>query len=114
MKLVWAILQPRKLDAVVDALESQAGIGGITVSDVRGFGRQRGATGLGEVRAPGAFHFLPKVRIEIVVRDDQVDAVVGVIVSTARTGNVGDGKVFVLPVDAAVRVRTGERDAAAL
>lgn len=114
MKLVLAILKPSKLDEVVDALQLLDELGGITVSDVRGFGRQRGRGGIGEVAAYGSLNFVPKVRIETVVPDALVDTVLQTIHRHAHTGTVGDGKVFVLDMEDAMRVRTGERGEAAL
>ena len=112
MKLITAIVKPFKLDEVKSALQA-AGITGITVSEVRGFGRQGGHT---EVYrgAEYSVDFVPKVRIEVVVDDAVVDSVVDVIVDGARTGKIGDGKVWVTPVESVVRVRTGERGPEAL
>ena len=112
MKLVTAVIKPFKLDDVKAALEV-LGVQGLTVSEVQGFGRQRGHT---EVYrgAEYSVDFVPKVRVEVVVDDSAVDKVVDVIVQAARTGKIGDGKVWVSPVDTVVRVRTGERGADAL
>jgi nitrogen regulatory protein P-II 1 len=112
MKLVVAIVKPFKLDEVKEALEG-VGIQGMSVSDVRGFGRQRGHT---EVYRGAEYQveFLPKTRIEIVVDDDQADDVVKAIVAGARTGSIGDGKVWVVPVEQVVRIRTGEMGVDAL
>ena len=112
MKLVTAIVKPFKLDDVKNALEL-IGITGLTVSEVQGFGRQRGHT---EVYRGAEYQvdFVPKVRIEVVVDDSIVDKVVDSIVRAARTGKIGDGKVWVSPVDTIVRVRTGERGTDAL
>jgi nitrogen regulatory protein P-II 1 len=106
MKLIVAIIKPFKLDDVKDALKD-VGIQGMTVSDVQGFGRQRGHT---EVYrgAEYTIDFVPKVRIEILVDDAQVKAVTDKLVETARTGKIGDGKVWVVPVDSVERIRTGE------
>ncbi|MGZ4677518.1 MAG: P-II family nitrogen regulator [Acidimicrobiia bacterium] len=106
MKLVTAIVKPFRLDEVKDALKAH-GVQGLTVSEVQGFGRQRGHT---EVYRGTEYQvdFVPKVRIEIVVDDDQADAVVDTIVEAARTGKIGDGKVWTTTVDSIVRVRTGE------
>jgi nitrogen regulatory protein P-II 1 len=112
MKKIEAIIKPFKLDEVKDALTGM-GIIGMTVSEVRGFGRQKGHTELYR-GSEYTIDFLPKVRVELVVPDGQVDKVVDTITAAARTGSIGDGKVFVLPVEAAVRIRTGERDEAAL
>ena len=108
MKLVTAIIKPFKLDEVREAL-SAIGVQGITVTEVKGFGRQKGHTELYR-GAEYVVDFLPKVKIEIVVRDDQVDACVEAITETARTGKIGDGKIFVSDVERAYRIRTGERD----
>ena len=107
MRLVTAILKPFKLDDVKAALEA-IGVQGMTVSEVQGFGRQRGHT---EVYrgAEYSVDFVPKVRVEVLVDDSAVDKVVDVIVQAARTGKIGDGKVWVSTVDTVVRVRTGER-----
>jgi nitrogen regulatory protein P-II 2 len=112
MKIVIAIIKPFKLDEVRDALTAM-GVHGMTVSEVKGYGRQRGHT---EVYrgAEYAVSFLPKVKIEVAVASDQVDRVVETITSTAKTGQIGDGKIFVLTVDQAVRIRTGETDNSAL
>lgn len=112
MKRVEAIIRPFKLDEVKIALVN-AGIVGMTVSEVRGFGRQKGQT----ERYRGSEYtveFLQKLKIEIVVEDDQVDMVVDRIVSAARTGEIGDGKIFVSPVDEIVRIRTGEKNKEAI
>jgi len=107
MKLIVAIIKPFRLDEVKDALKA-AGVQGLTASDARGFGRQGGHT---EVYRGAEYDvsFVPKVRIEIVVEDSDVDRLVGVLLQTARTGKVGDGKVWVLPVDTVHRIRTGEQ-----
>jgi nitrogen regulatory protein P-II 1 len=112
MKLVTAIIKPFKLDEVKVALES-AGIHGLTVSEASGYGRQRGHT---EVYRGAEYtvDLVPKVRIEVLVEDGSVDEVVDAVVSAASTGRIGDGKVWVVPVDAVVRVRTGERGPDAL
>ncbi|AKL72591.1 nitrogen regulatory protein P-II family [Actinobacteria bacterium IMCC26256] len=106
MKLITAIIKPFKLDDVKDALKS-AGMQGITVSEVQGFGRQRGHT---EVYRGAEYEidFVPKVRIEILVDDAEVDGLVTAIIESARTGKIGDGKVWVTTVDSVYRVRTGE------
>ncbi len=108
MKKVEAIIRPFKLDEVKIALVN-AGIVGMTVSEVRGFGRQKGQT----ERYRGSEYtveFLQKLKIEIVVDDDQVDMVVDKIIVAARTGEIGDGKIFITPVDQVVRIRTGEKN----
>ena len=111
MKLITAIVKPFKLDDVKEAL-TDLGSGGITVSEARGFGRQRGHT---EVYRGAEYtvEFLPKVRIEVLADDDEAKRYVDAIVEAARTGRIGDGKIWVTPVDAVIRVRTGEmgRDA---
>jgi len=106
MKLITSIIKPFKLDDVKDALKD-LGVQGITVSDVQGFGRQRGHT---EVYrgAEYTIDFVPKVRIEVLVDDGDVERITTAIVETARTGKIGDGKVWVVPVDSVVRIRTGE------
>ncbi|MGB4883107.1 MAG: P-II family nitrogen regulator [Neisseria sp.] len=112
MKKIEAIVKPFKLDDVREAL-TDLGITGMTVTEVKGFGRQKGHT---EVYrgAEYAVDFLPKIKIELVLPDDQVERVIEVIVETARSGKVGDGKIFVLPVEDAIRIRTGERSDAAV
>ena len=112
MKLVTAVVKPHKWDGVRSALE-MVGITGMTVSEVSGYGRQKGHT---EVYRGAEYDIalVPKIRIEIVVDDPEVDEVVEAVVKAARTGKIGDGKVWVQPVDAVVRVRTGDADEAAL
>ncbi|WP_027284781.1 P-II family nitrogen regulator [Rubritepida flocculans] len=112
MKLVMAIIKPFKLDEVRDAL-TPLGVQGLTVTEVKGFGRQKGQT---EIYRGAEYQvsFLPKLKVEIAVPSEMVDAVVEAIASAARTGKIGDGKIFVLDVDRALRIRTGETDAAAL
>ena len=112
MKLITAIVKPFKLDEVKSALEGQ-GIHGLTVSEASGFGRQRGHT---EVYRGAEYtvDLIPKVRIEILVDDEDVDKVLDAIVAVAQTGRIGDGKVWVIPVEQVIRVRTGERGSAAL
>ena len=112
MKKVEAIIKPFKLDDVKDAL-SEIGIHGITAVEVKGFGRQKGHTELYK-GAEYVVDFLPKVKIEVVVDDDQVARVVEAIERAAKSGKIGDGKIFVIPVDEAVRIRTGERGVDAL
>ncbi len=107
MKKIEAIIKPFKLDEVKEAL-NEIGIKGITVSEVKGFGRQKGHTELYR-GTEYVVDFLPKIKMEIVVREDMVAKVVETIVNAARTGRIGDGKVFVMSVDEAVRIRTGER-----
>ena len=112
MKKIEAIIKPYKLDEVKDALTAM-GVIGMTVSEVRGFGRQKGHTELYR-GSEYTIDFLPKIRIELVVPDGLADKVVDTITGAARTGSIGDGKVFIQPVETAVRIRTGERDEAAL
>ena len=112
MKLITSIIRPYKLDEVRDALAS-AGVSGITVTEVRGFGRQKGHTELYR-GAEYVVDFLPKLKVEVVVPDELLDAVLEEIQQAAHTGNVGDGKVFVTGVDQVLRIRTGELDADAL
>jgi nitrogen regulatory protein P-II 1 len=112
MKLVVAILKPFKLDDVKERLKS-LGVNGMTVSEAQGFGRQRGHT---EVYRGAEYEvdFVPKLKLEVLVNDTQVDDVVDAIVATAQTGKIGDGKVWVVPVESVVRVRTNERGPDAL
>ncbi|SNR65742.1 P-II family nitrogen regulator [Paracoccus sediminis] len=106
MKKVEAIIKPFKLDDVKEALQ-EVGVQGLSVTEVKGFGRQKGHTELYR-GAEYVVDFLPKVKIEMVLPDDQVDAAVDAIVSAARTEKIGDGKIFVSPVEQAIRIRTGE------
>ncbi len=112
MKLIKAIIKPFKLEDVKDAL-SEIGVVGMTVTEVKGFGRQKGHT---EIYRGSEYtaDFLPKTQLEIVVDDGIVEQAVEVIIKTASTGKIGDGKVFVIPVETAVRIRTGETDSEAL
>ena len=112
MKMITSIIRPYKLDEVRDAL-TRAGVSGITVTEVRGFGRQKGHTELYR-GAEYVVDFLPKLKVEAVVPDELIDAVLEEIQQAARTGNVGDGKVFVTGVEQVIRIRTGELDADAL
>lgn len=112
MKLVTAIIKPFKLDEVREAL-SAIGVQGITVTEVKGFGRQKGHTELYR-GAEYVVDFLPKVKVEAAVADDRVDAVIEAIEAAARTGKIGDGKIFVSPLEQVVRIRTGENGDAAL
>ena len=112
MKLVVAVLKPFKLDEVKEALKT-LGVQGMTLTEAQGFGRQRGHT---EVYRGAEYEvdFVPKIRVEVLVDDTQADEVVDSIVNTAATGKIGDGKVWVIPIEAVVRVRTGERGRDAL
>jgi len=112
MKKVEAIIKPFKLDEVKESL-SGIGVQGLTVSEVKGFGRQKGHTELYR-GAEYVVDFLPKVKLEIIVKDDLVPQVVDAILKAAKTGRIGDGKIFVLPIDEVVRIRTGERGADAV
>ena len=112
MKLVMAIIKPFKLDEVREAL-TKVGVEGLTVSEVKGFGRQKGQTEIYR-GAEYTVNLLPKVKVEVVVRDDMAEAVVEAIQKHAITGKIGDGKIFVLEVSQAVRIRTGERDSHAI
>ena len=108
MKKVEAVIKPFKLDEVREAL-SGIGVAGLTVTEVKGFGRQKGHTELYR-GAEYVVDFLPKLKIDVVVREDQVDACIEAITSAARTGKIGDGKIFVNSVEKVVRIRTGEQD----
>jgi nitrogen regulatory protein P-II 2 len=112
MKLVTAIIKPFKLDDVREAL-TPLGVQGLTVTEVKGFGRQKGQT---EIYRGAEYHvsFLPKVKIEVAVTAGQVESVVEAIARAAHTGKIGDGKIFVLEIERAVRIRTGEVDDAAI
>ena len=112
MKLITAIIKPFKLDEVREAL-SEIGVQGITVTEVKGFGRQKGHTELYR-GAEYVVDFLPKVKVEVIIPDTTVDAAIDAVVKAARTGRIGDGKIFVSNVDQVIRIRTGETDAAAL
>ncbi|QMW22288.1 P-II family nitrogen regulator [Sandaracinobacteroides saxicola] len=112
MKKIEAIIKPFKLDEVKEALHD-VGVSGITVTEAKGFGRQKGHTELYR-GAEYIVDFLPKVRLEVVVDDGQVERVLEAIATAARTGRIGDGKIFVIPVETAMRIRTGERDADAI
>jgi len=112
MKLVSAIIKPFKLDDVREAI-SEIGVEGITVSEVKGFGRQKGHTELYR-GAEYQVDFLPKVKLDIAVNDDVVERLVEAITKAAHTGKIGDGKIFVLDLQQAVRIRTGEQDAEAI
>jgi nitrogen regulatory protein P-II 2 len=112
MKFVMAVIKPFKLDDVRNAL-TNAGVHGLTVTEAKGFGRQKGHTEIYR-GAEYTVNFLPKLKIEVAVASDHVDAVVAAIISAAKTGEVGDGKIFVMSIDHAVRIRTGETDETAL
>jgi nitrogen regulatory protein P-II 2 len=112
MKLVIAIIKPFKLEEVRDALNA-LGVHGMTVTEVKGYGRQKGHTEIYR-GAEYAVNFLPKLKIEVGIADDQEDKVVDAIIASAKTGQIGDGKIFVTDVDRAVRIRTGETDNDAL
>jgi nitrogen regulatory protein P-II 1 len=112
MKKVEAIIKPFKLDDVKDALH-EVGVTGMTVTEVKGFGRQKGHTELYR-GAEYVIDFLPKVKIETVVEDAQLDNVIDAIATAARTGRIGDGKIFVTAIDEAIRIRTGEQGSDAL
>ncbi len=112
MKLIKAIIKPFKLDDVRDAL-NEVGLEGMTVSEVKGFGRQKGHTELYR-GAEYVVDLLPKLELQIVVSDDRVSAVVETLREHAQTGKIGDGKIFVIPVEEAIRIRTGERGDSAL
>ncbi len=112
MKLVAAIIKPFKLDDVREAL-SEIGIAGITVVEVKGFGRQKGHTELYR-GAEYVVDFLPKIKVEVAVDDDKVESVVEAIIGAAQTGKIGDGKIFVYPLEQAIRIRTGESGPEAL
>jgi nitrogen regulatory protein P-II 1 len=112
VKKIEAVIKPFKLDEVKDALH-EIGVSGITVTEAKGFGRQKGHTELYR-GAEYVVDFLPKVRLEIVVDDDQAERVIEAIANAARTGRIGDGKIFVSSIESAVRIRTGERDSDAI
>ena len=112
MKKIEAIIKPFKLDQVKEALAKQ-GVEGMTITEVKGFGRQKGHTELYR-GAEYVVEFLPKVKIEILVPDERAEAVAKTIEDSARSGQIGDGKIFVLPVEEALRIRTGERGPAAI
>ncbi len=112
MKKIEAIIKPFKLDDVKEALNG-IGIKGMTISEVKGYGRQKGHTEIYR-GAEYVIDFLPKLKIEIIISSEQVDQVIDTIVAAAKTGKIGDGKIFVFPVESVVRVRTGERDQEAI
>jgi nitrogen regulatory protein P-II 2 len=112
MKIVMAIIKPFKLDEVRDALTA-AGMHGMTVTEVKGYGRQKGHTEIYR-GAEYAVNFLPKIKIEVAVATEQVNRTIETIAAAAKTGQIGDGKIFVIDLESAVRIRTGETDAAAI
>ena len=112
MKIVMAIIKPFKLDEVRDALTA-IGVHGMTMTEVKGYGRQKGHTEIYR-GAEYAVSFLPKVKIEVAVASELVDKAIEAITVAAKTGQIGDGKIFIIPLESAVRIRTGESDAAAL
>jgi len=112
MKKIEAIIKPFKLDEVKEALSKQ-GVQGMTISEVKGFGRQKGHTELYR-GAEYVVDFLPKVKVEILVEDEKAATIAETIITAARTGHIGDGKIFITPVDEVVRIRTGERGADAI
>jgi nitrogen regulatory protein P-II 2 len=112
MKLIVAIIKPFKLEEVRDALMG-IGVQGMTVAEVKGYGRQKGHREIYR-GAEYAVNFLPKVRIEVAIDDSQADKAVEAIIASAKTGQIGDGKIFITPIDGAVRIRTGETDSDAL
>jgi nitrogen regulatory protein P-II 2 len=112
MKMIVAVIKPSRLDAVLDAI-TQVGVTGLTVTEVRGYGRQKGKT---EIYRGAEYEvkLLPKVRLEIAVTNEALEGVIGALARAANTGKIGDGKIFVLDLESALRIRTGERDAAAI
>jgi len=112
MKLVIAVIKPFKLDEVRDAL-TRIGIHGMTVTEVKGYGRQKGHTEIYR-GAEYAVNFLPKLRLEVAIASEQLDQVMDALAAAAKTGQIGDGKIFVMPIEQAVRIRTGETDVDAL
>ena len=112
MKKIEAVIKPFKLDEVREAL-SEVGVSGLTVTEVKGFGRQKGHTELYR-GAEYVVDFLPKVKVEMILADSMVDAAIEAIVKAARTGKIGDGKIFVTPIEQVVRIRTGESGEAAI
>ena len=112
MKKIEAVIKPFKLDEVREAL-SEIGVTGLTVTEVKGFGRQKGHTELYR-GAEYVVDFLPKIKVELIISDDKVEPAIDAIVKAAHTGKIGDGKIFVMPVEQVVRIRTGETDEAAI
>ena len=112
MKKIEAVIKPFKLEDVKDAL-AEAGVTGMTVSDVKGYGRQQGHSELYR-GAEYVVDFLPKIKLELIVADEDVDSTIAVIIDAAKTGKIGDGKIFVSPIEKIVRIRTGEQDEEAI
>ncbi|NVJ52497.1 MAG: P-II family nitrogen regulator [Campylobacteraceae bacterium] len=112
MKKIEAVIKPFKLEDVKDAL-TEAGITGMTVSDVKGYGRQQGHSELYR-GAEYVVDFLPKIKIELIVAEDSVDSTIDIIINAAKTGKIGDGKIFISPIEKTIRIRTGEEDEDAL
>jgi len=112
MKLITAVIKPFKLDEVRAAL-TEAGVGGMTISEVKGYGRQKGHKEIYR-GAEYQISFVPKIKVEVAVPEDLVERAMEIISTAARTGEIGDGKIFVMPIEAAVRIRTGENDIDAL
>ena len=112
MKKIEAVIKPFKLEDVKDAL-AEAGVTGMTVSDVKGYGRQQGHSELYR-GAEYVVDFLPKIKLELIVADEDVDSIITLIIESAKTGKIGDGKIFVSPVEKIVRIRTGEQDEEAI
>ena len=112
MKKIEAVIKPFKLEDVQDAL-AEAGVTGMTVSDVKGYGRQQGHSELYR-GAEYVVDFLPKIKLELIVADEDVDSTIAVIIEAAKTGKIGDGKIFVSPIEKIVRIRTGEQDEEAI
>jgi nitrogen regulatory protein P-II 1 len=112
VKKIEAVIKPFKLEDVKDAL-AQTGVTGMTVSDVKGYGRQQGHSELYR-GAEYVVDFLPKIKLELIVADEDVDSIISVIIESAKTGKIGDGKIFVSPVEKVVRIRTGEQDEEAI
>ena len=112
MKKIEAVIKPFKLEDVKDAL-AEAGVTGMTVSDVKGYGRQQGHSELYR-GAEYVVDFLPKIKLELIVADEDVDSTIAVIIEAAKTGKIGDGKIFVSPIEKIIRIRTGEQDEEAI
>ena len=112
MKIVMAVIKPFKLEEVRDALTG-IGVHGLTVTEVKGYGRQKGHTEIYR-GAEYAVNFLPKIRLEVAVNDEHADRIASAIQTAAKTGQIGDGKIFIMPLDHALRIRTGETDSDAL